>query len=215
MRRSSWYAVGLCLCSSAVAAGQPLSRAARPVSSLPIETRRALAAELAEVIKALPSDSAPVCLTLPGGPPAFWYSPPSRLLASLRTGSRRVVGPIECPPTYELMFALVDSSGRSIDPVRPPGYTDPHDLVVYEYHLVGADSATLRATASQGTTNRHFRCSAHRGVDRMWRASCGPPELSISALPPNVSLPLTGDCCREAVAATALVRSVNGPHFSD
>jgi hypothetical protein len=111
------------------------------------------------------------------------------------------------------MYVLVDSSGRNISPVRPPGYIDPHDLVVYEYRLVGTDSATLRATASQGTTNRHFRCGARRGVDRMWRASCGPPGLSISALPPNVPLPATGDCSREVVAA-ALGRSDSGPQLS-
>ena len=73
------------------------------------------------------------------------------------------------------MFVLVDSSGRNISPKRPPDYIDPHDVVLDEYQLVGADSGALRATASQGTGNLHFACGGRRGTNGRWHASCARP----------------------------------------
>lgn len=112
-------------------------------------------------------------------------------IQALQPAARRIVGPVNCPPTYEQMFVLVDSNGRNISPKRPPGYIDPHDVVLDEYQLVGADSGALRATASQGTSNLHFACGGHRGANGRWRASCARPLRSISALPSKSSLQAT------------------------
>ena len=149
------------------------------------DSRKALAAALHEVIEALPSDTAAVCLTLPRGILAFWYSPGPRLLEELRTPRHRIVGPRQCPQTYGVPYVLVDSTGRNITPVRPLGYIDPHDVVVDAYQLLRTDSVSIEAIASQGTLHRHFTCTARRGPSRVWRARCESQGMSLSAVPPK------------------------------
>lgn len=213
IRRQATYAVALALCSFAGVGAQP-GPTKRSVITPSDDAQRFLSAALTATIRALPSDSAPVCLVLRGGPPAFAYSPPEVLLAALRTDSRRIVASPDCPPTYDLMSVLRDSSGRDVTPERPAGYIDPHLLVVDEYRLVGADSASMRAVAHQGTVNRHFRCTARRGVDRIWRTSCQFLGQTMSALPPNESLQLTGDSNEEVVVAARLVPRVGAVHLA-
>jgi hypothetical protein len=192
MRRClAWVIAGVVGFAPCAAHAQAIGPGGRPVLTLPTHTRRALAAALHELIAALPSDTAPVCLTLPGPPPAYWYSPEPRLLEELRTPAHRVVGPLHCPQTYDLMYVMVDSNGRNLTPVRPPGYIDPHDVDVHTYQLLGSDSLSLVAVAHQGTRNRHFECTAHRNSREAWRAHCDYKGMSISAVPPNEALQLT------------------------
>jgi hypothetical protein len=143
------------------------------------------------LIEALPPDTVAVCLTLPGPPPAFWYSPATPLLEELRTPMHAVVGPLQCPRTYDLMYVMVDSTGRNITPERPPGYIDPYDVVVDRYQLLGSDSASLVATAHQGTRNHHYTCNARRNLDHSWSGRCEYKGMSVSAVPPKVALHLT------------------------
>jgi hypothetical protein len=158
---------------------------------------------LKELIAALPSDTAPACLTIRGPAPAYLYSPDARLLEELRTPRRRIVPPRACPQTYDLMYVLVDSTGRNITPERPPGYVDPHEVVVDTYDLFGADSTSMKVVAHQGTRNRHFACAAHRERQRTWRARCVYQGMSISAVPPNESLQLTSARSKEALRLSA------------
>lgn len=207
MRQRSicYFAVfAVCLAKGARAQPPSPSPSSRPNIVLPVETQRFLAAALTELIQALPSDPNAVCLTIRGGPPAYAYSPGPGLLEALRPAARRIVGPVDCPPTYDQMYVLVDSNGRNISPKRPPGYIDPQDIVLDEYQLVGADSAALRATASQGTINLHFACVGRRDTNRRWQASCARPSRSISALPSNESLQLTSASTSEASRLSGL-----------
>ena len=204
-----WIALALWSCASATA--QP-PRRSLPVITLAGETSEFFGAALAEAIRALPSDSAPVCVTLRGAPPAIFYRPPPLLLVSLQTDSHRVVASPDCPPTYDLMSVLRDSSGRDITPVRPPGYIDPHVLVVDQYELAGADSVSFRAVAHQGTLNRHFRCGARRGVNGVWQARCEFLGQTMSALPPNETLQLTSARVKESLRFPPVEMLVH-PHW--
>src|SRR3954470_9010861 len=151
--------VGALICVSCAAHTHAHLKQSRPVLALPNDTRGALAAALHELIAALPKDSAAVCLTLPGPAPAFWYSPEPRLLEELQTTTHRVVAPLQCPQTYDLMYSvMVDNSATT----RPPGYIDPYDIGVYTYQLLGSDSAAVVAVAHQGTRNHHYVCGARR-----------------------------------------------------
>ena len=180
-----WCLAGIATCAScAVPARAPRPRAETNAIFLG-DTRFGLVAALKELVAALPSDSAPACLTIRGPAPAYFYSPDSLLLDELRTPSRRIVTQRACPPTYDLMSVLVDSSGRSITPARPPGYVDPHVVVVDGYDAVGSDSATFKAVAHQGTLNRHFACTAHREAQRVWNAHCVFLGTTMSAVPPE------------------------------
>jgi hypothetical protein len=91
----------------------------------------------------------------------------------------------------------VDSIGRNVAPVRPPGYIDPHDVDVHTYQLLGADSVSLVAVAHQGTRNRHFECSARRDPGGAWRARCDYKGMSMSAVPPNEALQPTSAIASE------------------
>ena len=184
----TWLMAGVLTCVSCTAHRQAALQRSRPVLTLSDDIRGALTAALHELIEALPGDSAAVCLTLPGPAPDYWYSPEPRLLEALRTPAHRVVGPLQCPQTYDLMYVIVDTSGGNINPVRPPGYIDPHDVGVDTYQLLGSDSVSLVAVAHQGTWNRHFACSARRSPRRAWRARCEYKGMSISTVPPNVAL---------------------------
>ena len=187
----TWLVAGALACVSCAAYTHTSEQPSRPVLTLPSDTRQALAASLHELIAALPRDTVAACITLPGPAPAYWYSPEPRLLEELRTSTHPVVGPLQCPQTYDLMYVMVDSAGRNITPQRPPGYIDPHDVVVYTYQLLGSDSASLVAAAHQGTRNYHYTCIARRDLDQSWRARCEYKGMSISAVPPNVTLQLT------------------------
>jgi hypothetical protein len=151
--------------------------------SLPAEERRSVAAAIEEVIAALPPDTAVVCVTLVGGPPAYWYSPDAVLLARLGGGARRVVSPGDCPRAYESMVTIVDSTGRSLNPVRPLGYVDPHLVTLRAQRLVGADSAVANLDVYQGARIRRYRCHSHRESDGGWRAQCTKTGEAVSALP--------------------------------
>jgi hypothetical protein len=222
MRRClAWLIAGVVALLPCAAPAQAIGPGGRPVLTLPTDTRRALAVAMHELIGALPGDMAPVCLTLPGPAPAYWYSPEPRLLEELRTSAHRVVGPRQCPQTYDLMYVVtVDSIGRNVAPVRPPGYIDPHDVDVHTYQLLGADSVSLVAVAHQGTRNRHFECSARRDPGGAWRARCDYKGMSMSAVPPNEALQLTSarlseglrlSGCRDASASILASRILSRP----
>ena len=164
---------------------------------------RAAAAIIGAVIASLPSDTTPVCITLGGPPRAYWYSPNAALLRTIDREARRVVGPGDCPPTYESMVVLVDSVGRSLNPVRPSGYIDPYHLIVRHEVMVGADSTVAALDVHQGTSNTYYRCVAHRALGAKWVAECRKTGTSISALPPNKSLQLTSARSAEASRLSA------------
>ncbi len=170
-----------------------------PSLSLRAEETRALAAALNEVISWLPSDTAAVCVTLAGGPPQYWYSPDTALLARLRGSARRVVGSHECPQTYDRMVFLVDSTGRALNPARPAGYVDPHLLTVREQRLVGVDSALAVLDAHQGTRFWSYRCHSHREADGNWRPQCRKTNEGLSALPSNSLTNVTADGRRQGL----------------
>ena len=204
MRRNlAWLMAGMITCVSCTTHTPALGQRGRPVLALPAVTRRALTSALRELLAALPGDSAAVGLTFPGPAPAYWYSPEPRLLEELRTPAHRIVGPLQCPQTYDLMYVMVDSSGRNITPVRPPGYIDPYDVVVNTYQLVGGDSASISATAHQGTRNHHYACAARRDAAEMWSARCKYQGMSMSAVPPSETMQLTSARSSEAIAVSA------------
>jgi hypothetical protein len=190
-RRLVWFIATVGACLPCASHGQVIAPGGKPVLTLATDTRGALAAAVHELIAALPDDSATVCLTLPGPAPAYWYSPARRLLEELRTPEHRVVGPLQCPQAYDLMYGVADSTGQNITPVRPPGYIDPHDVGVYTYQQVGSDSVSLVAVAHQGTTNRHFACTARRDSGGTWRARCDYKGRSMSRVPPDEALQVT------------------------
>lgn len=193
MRRSqTWLMVGVIACVSCTTQTPAPAQRGRPVLALPTDTRRALTAALHDLIATLPGDSAAVCLTFSGPAPAYWYSPEPQLLEELRTPTRRVVGSPQCPQTYDLMYVMVDSNGRNITPIRPPGYIDPYNVVVHTYQLLGSDSASIKATAHQGTRNHHYACAARRAASGTWSARCDYQGMSMSAVPRNESLQLRG-----------------------
>jgi len=168
-RRLVWSVATILVCVSCTPHAQAFGQQSRPVLTLPTDTRHALAAALHELVEALPKDTVPACLTLPGPAPAYWYSPEPQLLEELRTPAHRVVVPAQCPHTYDVMASVyIDNH----NPVRPPGYIDPHNVDVDKYELVGADSVSVVVTAHQGTLKRHYSCSAHRDQHQAWRARC-------------------------------------------
>lgn len=184
--------------SFAATVGNAQARPRRPVLELRTADRDALTAELQELLGMLPGQTTTVCLVLRGGPPSYAYNPDDKLLGSLRVTSRPVAAWDDCPPTYDLMYVLVDSAGHPINRARPPGYTDPHAVDVVEYGFAGTDSAFMSVRASQGTLNRHYRCSARRTSQRKWRPNCFYTGTSVSRLPPNESLQLTSARSAEA-----------------
>ena len=126
-----------------------------------------------------------------------------RLLDELRTPAHRVVGPPQCPQTYDVMYVIVDTSGGNITPARPPGYIDPHEVDVQTYQLVGSDSVSLVVVAHQGTWNRHFDCAARRDPHGAWRGRCDYRGMSMSAVPPNEALQLTSVSTSEGLRLAA------------
>lgn len=171
--------------------GEIASTTARPPLTMPADQVRVVAAVINAVIASLPPDTTTVCVTLAGPPGAYWYSPNATLLAAIDRGRRRVVGPGDCPPTYESMAVLVDSAGRPRSPVRPPGYIDPYDLTVPEQLVVRPDSDVVRIELRQGTRNTYYHCVARRSEATEWVATCRVTGRSISTLPPNERLQLT------------------------
>jgi hypothetical protein len=152
----------------------------RPLLALSSAETGVAAASIRAVIDLLPSDTAAACVTLSGGPPAYWYSPDTSLMRRIGAGARRVVAPAECPPTYSTMIARIDSSGRPNSPVAPPGYVDPHEITVGERRMIGADFADVTIDVSQGTLNDFYRCTAHRPAGGEWAAQCRKTGSSIS-----------------------------------
>lgn len=188
--RLASLALGLIACASSGSAKRN-SVPARPVLAMDADRRALTGAVISAIIASFSTDTAAVCLTLSGPPPVYWYSPDASLLSAIRGGARRVVAPSDCPPTYDRMIVVVDSAGRVLDPVRPPSYIDPYDVVVREPVVVDADSAMVVTDVHQGAWNTHYKCTARRNPGGKWIAQCWRTGTSISALPPNVSLQLT------------------------
>jgi len=180
--------------ASSVLAAQPQPRPT--LKMLPAE-QEALEAMLRAVLAHLPDSATSACVVLRGGPPSYWYEADSSLLANLRSTRRPVRRASECPATYDLMAVYRDSAGNDVTPRRPPGYVDPFWIQLQEQRLVGTDSAYAVVRASQGTLNRGYVCGA-RYRDAHWQASCWYAGMSISRLPPNVSLQLTSARSAEA-----------------
>lgn len=167
------------------AGGPPQPASSRPPIALSSLERGAVGAALASIIEDLPPDSVAACVTIRGGPPAYWYSPDSLLLHALSNGARRVKNPAGCPPTYGQMVRLVDSTGRSLSPAPPKGYVDPYEIVVNEYRFTSGDNATVVVRLSQGTRNVFYECVSRRAQADTWRAECRKTGESLSALPPE------------------------------
>ena len=171
-----------CACARRAEMG---ANSARPLVVLQADQLDAAAASISAVIAALPSEAPVVCVTLSGPPPAHWYSPSAALRDAVARRGSRIVGPNQCPPTYESMFVLVDSAGRPQRRERPPGYVDPYDLIVREPVVVGADSTVVLIDVHHGTQNRHYRCVSHRTGGADPTPPCKMTGRSISALPPH------------------------------
>jgi hypothetical protein len=195
-----WLVVLACASAGSVQRSDTRSRPALPMKA---EQMHVAAAILDAVIASLPSDTTPVCIALGGPPPPYWYGQNAALLRAIDRGGRRIVGPDECPPTYETSVVLVDTLGRSLNPVRPPGYVDPYKLNVRDEAIVAGDSVVVMPAVSQGTSNTYYRCVAHRASGAEWVAKCRVTGRSISALPPNGSLQLTSARSKEAIGVSA------------
>jgi hypothetical protein len=196
--KTSLTLVALSLASS-VAAAQPKPRPG--LKLLPAE-REALGAILRTVMAQLPDSTTSACIVFRGGPPIYWYDPDSSVLASLRSTRRPVLRSSECPPTYDAMAVYRDSTGNDVTPRRPLGYVDPFLIQIQEQRLVGSDSAYAVVRASQGTLHYGYVCGA-RYRDAQWQASCWYGGMSISRLPPHVSLQLTSARSEEVIGVSA------------
>jgi hypothetical protein len=175
--------LGLMGCVPAGGGTQQRESPRHPSFALTAPQRGAVGAALASIIEHLPPDSVAACVTLRGGPPAYWYSPDSLLLRALSNDARRVTNPAGCPPTYARMVSLVDSTGRSLSPARPMGYVDPYEIVVNGYRFTSGDDATVVVHLSQGTRNVVYQCVSRREQAGTWRAECRKTGESLSARP--------------------------------
>jgi hypothetical protein len=155
----------------------------RPPLELDEDGTDAYGSVLTAVVPLLPSSSVPVCVALWGGPPSYWYTPSDVLLERIQRIERRLIPHAQCPATYDLMYAMVDSAGRDIAPKRPAGYEDPFQLAVRDSLVRGGDSATVAITASQGTFNYHYSCTTRRAAGKHWEARCRFLGRSISTVP--------------------------------
>jgi hypothetical protein len=190
------------------------ANSARPLIVLQADQLDVAAAAITAVIASLPSEpTTTVCVTLSGPPPASWYTPSTALRDAVARGSRRIVGPNECPPTYQTMFVMVDSAGRPQRRERPPGYVDPYDLIVREPVVVGADSTVVMIDVQQGTRNHYYRCVSYRTEGANPTTQCKKTGTSVSTLPPNETLQLTVAGIAEVGVAAAPVRTVSSPHI--
>ena len=190
--RPSLALLSLALIGCASSRGAEMgANAARPPLVLQADQLDVAAAAISAVIAALPSEPTAVCVTLRGPSPATWYTPSTALRDAVARGGNRIVGPNECPPTYQTMFVMVDSAGRPLRRERPPGYVDPYDLIVREPIVVGADSTVVLIDVSQGTRNHYYRCISARTGGTNPTTQCKKTGTSISALPPNETLQLT------------------------
>ena len=202
MHRIALLCLGSIACASSGGAVANKGGTLQPSLTLLAAETSVIASAISAVISLLPSDGGAACVTLSGPPPAYWYGPDTALLTKIQSPTRRVVAPGECPPTYDSMVALVDSGGRSRNPIRPTGYVDPHEIIVREQPIIAADSAVVMIDAHQGTLNDNYRCVARRALRGSWVAECRKIRTSISTLPPNESLQRTGE--RPMLAALAM-----------
>ena len=100
-------------------------------------------------------------------------TPPSTHAERLRQASsltRKVVDIKNCPPTYASPQMRVDSLGRRIDPT-PPGWVDPHQIIVRSVKPWSGDAVSVEADVRQGTGGRRYQCGAER-VGDVWQVTC-------------------------------------------
>ncbi|MEP6990962.1 MAG: hypothetical protein ABJA80_08545 [bacterium] len=144
----------------------------------------ALTSALRTLLASLPADSLAACITLWGGPPAYWYSPDASFLREVQVAHRRVVSNADCPHTYGSMMPNLSAS----DSVRPAGYVDPYRITVRHRPEVTADSSVVHMEVNQGTLNHDYTCVSRRDAGGRWMSTCLHTSDSISALPRAGSL---------------------------
>lgn len=89
----------------------------------------------------------------------------------------RAVPPRDCPPTYESMFARIDSLGRVIP--RPPGSVDPERLTLERSWVWTRDVVAVETVRWKGTGGVRHRCAVRRAGD-MWTATCKVTGVMVS-----------------------------------
>lgn len=79
-------------------------------------------------------------------------------LQQLAEPHRRYISRAQCPRTYSSMIVTVDSRGRPVDPPPPPGYVDPHYLVIALPGRWTNDRLDVDVSLIQGTRTDTYLC---------------------------------------------------------
>jgi hypothetical protein len=137
------------------------------------QKRPGLVALVRSILTTLPADSITACIGVVL-PPTMERADPGRdFLAVLTTYGRLVVGPDQCPRTYEAMVSLVDSLGRPLGSGAPPGHRDPYiiELLTDAPDSSGAIRTSVRVW--RGTNGIRYVCRRLRATaPNDWSVDC-------------------------------------------